>query len=598
MGIPGFFRQLEQNHGDLIVPRIPVPVDYLLWDFNSILYNALHNFKQTSDMKWADISSNLLKIIHHEINETIRDYAPTKTLYLAIDGTAPVQKMLESRNRRSQRYLETTWWPYLQNSTDVWYPMKTNKLPFVLESFEHTKVFTTLEFTPGSEFYSILYADLVKYLPKMNKKWKIPEIVLDGPFTAGEAEQKFLKWVSEEIPENSSKSIYILSKDADLLVLPFSLYPRTFYILREIDNVRKYQELWGVQNIPRYAIIKLPELYKRYIKTIENTPTMFYDRLALTFFQGNDFVKPIWYLPSFWGKSEGILQQTYHQLTQRLTGFDDANNRWTFSLIALKQFFKLLALQEVKQTREYAEYLLNQGRQISDDENLPLFSEWITHLPFTAASHPWKKHVIEFLNELCKNAKKYPLVYWSYEDSKMMHSKIHPSSPEIPSVHVYLQSLQWTFEYYMNHGTMNWKTLFEQAVSPFPSQISAELDKYDERWLTNILPRFEPSGPVSPLEGFIMVMPELPNFPSKNYLPKSLHKEWEEIEPPTEVIMPSVPRPPPADLLTGHKWTNKNLLLHLPEWRWQKHIRIVKKYISRSDVNKRNLILKPVKFLV
>jgi hypothetical protein len=121
-----------------------------------------------------------------------------------------------------------------------------------------------------------------------------------------------------------------------------------------------------------------------------------------------------------------------------------------------------------------------------------------------------------------------------------------------------------------------------------------------KKWLLEILPEIGENAPLHPLENFVAVLPALPNFKGENYLPKSLHKDWDDYIsniPFADIVMPKDPKIAPCDVATGHKWVNKNLWLHLPEWNWKERVRLVQKHLSQQDVKERNQTLEPTKFL-
>jgi hypothetical protein len=617
MGIPGLFQQIEKQHPEFLHPSPPSSIDVLTWDFNALLYNAYHQVRQFHNpAEYDSFANQLLATVKKEMDKTVQDYKPSHVLYIALDGVVPQQKMAEQRVRRSSRYLERSWFPFLEANAPI---SQKKKLPFVsssvmkVEEMNHSGEFTTLEFTPGSRFYVKLHDFLLLHIEETyHKKMKIPEVYYDSPFTPGEAEQKILQWVQKTIPAtDTDTNIYLISKDADLLVLPFHLRPRVIYILREMESrfERRLSEVWGmsIQDLPAYMTIDLPKLYEFYIETTRRevkevaeweAEALFRDQEILTFFMGNDFVKPIVFLTSTWRDSQEIIQRAYRAALQQTRGqsplviWDAKGKHWTLQMRVFVAFLSELARQEADLIGEFVKMMLEKGkrqRRREEGEDLPTFGEWMTHLDFTNVEHPWSPLMLPLLHKVesmvredrkdCENGR------LSDEVAQEVRALLAPSAPQTAEecVHDYLQTVQFNIEYYLKYEPPSWVGVREMAVAPFPSEIlrwvwtqPVFMEKEpQELKLWDVVPLSKKTWPdwsktpMRPLENFLCVLPDVPQFDAKPWIPGSLGKRWDawwkkRTFPGT--LEPNVVLEPPCDVGTAGKWEHKTLWFHLPEW--------------------------------
>ena len=106
MGIPFYFRTLIEKHPRIIHSKIPIKMQCLFFDFNSII----HQCSQLILKKKQLPTSNL---VFQEIEKMVKDIVhvakPTSLVYFGIDGFCPVAKMQQQRKRRYLKSKDGEW---------------------------------------------------------------------------------------------------------------------------------------------------------------------------------------------------------------------------------------------------------------------------------------------------------------------------------------------------------------------------------------------------------------------------------------------------------------------------------------------------------
>ena len=107
MGIPAYFSYILRSHRNVLQTTVPVHVDRLYMDCNSILYDVFHRMSKvltetTIAKVQQDIESRYNTLID-EVILAIESYVklikPRQLVYIAFDGVAPRAKMNQQRQR-------------------------------------------------------------------------------------------------------------------------------------------------------------------------------------------------------------------------------------------------------------------------------------------------------------------------------------------------------------------------------------------------------------------------------------------------------------------------------------------------------------------
>jgi 5'-3' exonuclease len=248
---------------------VPNNVDYLLIDMNGVIHEAAQRVYKygkhaprkteiiipkrymkhvkTKTVEPKPTVNELYECVKSEVNFIVNVINPKKTIFLAIDGVAPMSKQNQQRQRRFRAAKERD--------------EKKN------ESFDSTCI------TAGTSFMK----DLSEYLFKdewINCKNPV-EIIISDDSQPGEGEHKLMDWIRHN--DDVNEGIYcVVGMDADLILLS-CLLPRTnVYIMREDDRSCKKQ----------YDYIDINRVR-------QDLPVKVNDLIIWSCFIGNDFLPPI-----------------------------------------------------------------------------------------------------------------------------------------------------------------------------------------------------------------------------------------------------------------------------------------------------------------
>lgn len=123
MGIQGFNTWFSQNNAKAYIPLDTVKVDHLYVDMNSILHLVLRLGKYIIIITilfiyfYLNLIINCMKLtarnMHHfhvllysKLDDMINRVQPRKSVFLAMDGPAPLAKLLTQRERRKVKLMK------------------------------------------------------------------------------------------------------------------------------------------------------------------------------------------------------------------------------------------------------------------------------------------------------------------------------------------------------------------------------------------------------------------------------------------------------------------------------------------------------------
>ncbi len=211
MGIPLFFKKLCEDYPESIIKNINVLNDtFLFLDLNCAIhpccrkivemdYNSLK--KDIYEKKMIVSVINYIKKLEKQVNP--------KLVYIAVDGVAPMAKIIQQRSRRFKNAMDSDG-----------------------ESWDTNAI------SPGTEFMEKLNEALFNYTQRDQGAGAESEVkyILNDSSVPGEGEHKIVNYIRENrdfFKNNDSCNIVIYGLDADLIMLSMVLRMNNVFLLRE-----------------------------------------------------------------------------------------------------------------------------------------------------------------------------------------------------------------------------------------------------------------------------------------------------------------------------------------------------------------------------
>lgn len=447
MGIPSYFSDLVKKN-----PRIMKPVhgkiftDILLFDGNSIIYDAYYSLKSTDIFNGKNKDFIVNKVIQEtktKIKEIIQQFSISSHIVFFLDGIAPIAKLKQQRERRYKTLLRSK---VLDDGTD------------------QDEYWNTCNISPGTDFMTLLNEELSRFFEFINKDIKRCEFF--GSDVPGEGEHKLFQWLRQKynvshadfntfskIPTQKIKDkICVVGLDSDLIMLSLLHY-------NLFDNIFLYRET------PDFISSIHPSLCKHVtyiiymdglVDTIKNSffqddchceagnpyhITMNY--VILYFLIGNDFIP---HHPSLSLRTLGS-EQLHHALSEvisqskSLYRWDESAMKYVIDWSGMNIIFLALAQDEYSHMVEFKdqksdirykiENRVRYSKKESNDKRLQDMNDMLFHnLPLFYEDEE---------NYIC-DEKNYSDRYYEYYHQ--------PDNTSYLCYH-YFSTIQWVLDYYV-----------------------------------------------------------------------------------------------------------------------------------------------------
>ena len=284
MGVPGFFSWLLKNKNKLgsknIINDNIEKVKYLMLDANCLLHPCVNNIihKYKSGELILDSTKCIREQLEEHIWKKIEDYIldiiskiNPENLLIAIDGVAPMGKILQQRQRR-YKYLYDN-----KIKIDSNYNIKCIKYTNGIELPEIP--ISSIELTPGTDYMERIHNKMEEFVKKLSKKINT---IYSSYHEEGEGEHKILQYIRNN---PTSDVIVIYGLDADLLFLSLGIgYNHNLYIMREVQ-VFNNKEV-NIDDEINYNYVEIKQLHN----LIRNLGISTNDFIILCYLIGNDFM--------------------------------------------------------------------------------------------------------------------------------------------------------------------------------------------------------------------------------------------------------------------------------------------------------------------
>ena len=296
MGVPGFFSWLLKNKKklgakNLVQESLNIKIKWLMLDTNCLLHpcvaNILEKYKEgmleinhSKDLR-TQLEEHIWAKVTQCIDEMIGQIKP-EYLYVAIDGVAPMGKILQQRQRR-YRFL-----------FDKKIKLNTNpdSINQIAECVERTNLLkdgieepvipvSSIELTPGTDFMERLHKRMERYMGQLGKQGI--KYIYSSYHDEGEGEHKILQYIKQNL--TAQEPIVIYGLDADLLFLSLGIgLSYDLFVMRE-KQVFVNKEV-DLDEVPEYNFVEIKLLHK----LISNLEISTNDFIVLCYLIGNDFL--------------------------------------------------------------------------------------------------------------------------------------------------------------------------------------------------------------------------------------------------------------------------------------------------------------------
>jgi len=476
MGVPRLFPYIKKNVPSAITQIIEgvnnENIDFLYIDGNALIHPlAADVFNYGSKPRMIDPYKDLkyqdkLKILFSKFNEKIFDIAkiikPRKVLYIAMDGSAPLAKQQQQRQRR-----------------------------FISAMHYDPSSFNTASISPGTKFMFELER-YMNYSIRKNlneEEWKHLNIIFSPSNVPGEGEHKAIDFIRKLTKEQREYySHCLVGCDADLIMLCLTTYLNKVFLLREnYNSVGSYSYVdMGIvrKELPR--ILYTQNRIKMNIpnRTLNEATD---DFVLIGFFVGNDFLPRI---QMFLYLEDGLdlMIKKYSE-----SGIFITNN----NKINIKNFTKFVESFAEKEN----EYLIN---QLSKDIESSLLE-----------NKTLKKHI--FIGEKDGNGRTIKqLDFDSYRNEYYLKDGIDTEKKIRKLCEEYLKTILFVYKYY-TRGLPSWKYFYPYHIPPLMSDFVKYLKTINAEYFLK-LNEFQISTPSDPFIQLLSILPPQYN----ELLPKKL----------------------------------------------------------------------------
>jgi 5'-3' exonuclease len=447
MGIPYYFYKLREKYRKIIIESEKKSVDYLFFDFNSLLHPSSAEYLKTSENETTlemDIAS--IKYSLEYTMEIIERVNPVCGVWIVLDGVAPMAKMKQQRQRRFKSY-------YIEKRGIKW---DSNKI------------------TPGTKYMYKLDEMLNNFIDNLNKEAIKNGITRVYNYNSwlknGEGEHKIYKILKELSIE--SKSVYIYGMDADLIVLSLLNDKNDITLFRDKSMDVESVELVDIGLLRGYIIEDLrgSRLYREMdMKRLVN------DYILLMCFMGNDFLDNVPTLSILDGGLDIILD-IYRKNKEYITKIENG-----IVVIDYRVLLKILYKLETSELYVYKKWCNKVVKFKDDIQVLENNDNIIVYNDKSILSGNARENISEVKN-------RYYIFYDIWNISDCCES--------------YKRGLEWIMGYYNGHSHNNWSYVYNHSASPFISDI---IEYIRENIKSSIV--FKETKPVEPIEQLLIVLP-------------------------------------------------------------------------------------------
>ena len=496
MGIPSYFSQIIKKYGKIIhkFKHGSKSVHNFYLDSNSIIYDAINEYKKPTTMTNEEYERKIYEIICNNIEELIEVVCPANCVFIAFDGVAPLAKMKQQRERRYKSHV-----------------IASLEKQIKYNSFENTWDKTAI--TPGTNFMKNLNKYLKQYFNKFQEKQLSLRVIVSGTDDVGEGEHKIFSFMRQHNTYHSESNTMIYGLDSDLIMLCLNHLhiSENIFLIREMPQFASVIQRQTAEPVSEDSSDDdEEELYMLDIKSLsialmrEMGCTTFNDTMAkrkmldyvfISFMLGNDFLP---HFPALNIRTNGmdILLDTYFDTIPEHKSLNDGKKiNWKL----FKKFVSRLAEYEHDEMkREYKQ------RNKTEDRFYPVNT--VEERLHKMNSIPMRFRTTEkFIDPFTSG--------WEYRYyDKLLHITSRDSDIFKRLCVNYLEGLEWVMKYY-HSGCVNYRWEYKHSYPP----LLVDLVKYIPTFSVTFVE--ENMTPVNEITQLSYVLPVW----SLKFLPEKLH---------------------------------------------------------------------------
>lgn len=485
MGVPGFFSWLLKNKKKLgakglILSQLENQIKWLMLDTNCLIHPCVVNIleKYKEGMLNIDPNKDLRIQIEYYIWEKVKSciddmiqQIKSEYIYVAIDGVAPMGKILQQRQRR-YRFLFDKKIKLNMNSSSINEIedciSRTISKPNGIE--EPIIPISSIELTPGTDYMERINKCMIKYMKELGKKGI--KYIYSSYHDEGEGEHKIFQYIKNHL--SPSDSIVIYGLDADLLFLSLGIgYEYDLYVMRE-KQVFVNKEV-DLDEVPYYNFVEIKQLHM----LISNLYISTDDFIVLCYLIGNDFLPGLLTIDVKKGGLDKIFR-AWDNLKTKLgikTEFDENNNiksylvYWDNSKPKIDRDILKGLFEELIWTEKYVWKNINRDNIMNQDYLDPDELDKLKYSKIEEKKEQMENFIqgsstnTDFLEkiEFCS-----PIEYYSYylgircmDIDKMIIKKI---------VQDYVNGIEWCLGYYLDKCP-SWTLGYNFIIAPLIKDI-------------------------------------------------------------------------------------------------------------------------------
>lgn len=495
MGIPSYFSNIIKQYPTIIkkLSKNDKLIHNFFLDSNSIVYDCVRSTdgENNSDTTYQRIIKSVIK----KIEEYINIVNPKNLIMISLDGTPPVAKMDQQRQRRYKSvYTSNVSKSFPQSSENI-----TNYLDF-----------NTVEITTGTLFMDELNTGLINHFNNP-EKYGVNNIIVSTSDIPGEGESKIYEYIRNNNNNNSTNTSLIYGLDADLIMLSINHLPISpnIYLFRETPEFIKSIDS-SLEPNENY-MLDIPELSNNIMSYMNNhaknsSVNRIYDYIFICFFLGNDFMP---HFPAINIRTGGIdkmlnaYKATIGSTNQVITDGEIIYWRHLRKLVAFlaeKEHEYIITEMKIRDKYEHFNYPTETYDQCFTKFNAtPGYQRELEKYINPNKSH-WQDR---YYNVLC------------HIDIDNMRKKQICTN--------YLEGLEWTMKYYTT-GCVDWRWCYKYNYPPLIKDLLEYIPYFDTTYITP-----KNKNPVSPMVQLGYVLPKI----HLNLLPSKIknalltqHPEW------------------------------------------------------------------------